>query len=171
MLALALRTTPPGGCTTENVMRTMLWTVMLLLAPQGAMAGQDAVPLSKMVEQQVVLRDELAKSPKDLTLRQVGLIRKAQGEFFRLVDGKSTMDQLAIEDKVRVENALETINAQFVGTNRAGADQQVCWRETTVGSKMKATRCGTQQEIDDAREGARGFLLKPKICVPPGCGA
>ena len=38
------------------------------------------------------------------------------------------------------------------------------------GSKLQATRCGTQQEIDEAREGARGFMLKPKICSGPGCG-
>ena len=98
-------------------------------------------------------------------------MRKAQAEFFRLVEGKTTLDQLAIDDKVQLENALERINAELVNTNAARANQEVCWREHTTGSKMRATRCGTQQEIDEAREGARGFLLKPKICMPPGCGA
>lgn len=152
-------------------MRTVLLVALLLLAPLGVMAEEQNASLQMMVEQQIALRDELARGPQDLTPRQVGIMRKAQAEFFRLVEGKTTLDQLAIDDKVRVENALERINAELVNTNAARANQEVCWREHTTGSKMRATRCGTQQEIDEAREGARGFLLKPKICMPPGCGA
>ena len=151
-------------------MRTVL-LALLLLAPLGAMAEEQNASLQMMVEQQIVLRDELARGPQDLTPRQVGIMRKAQAEFFRLVEGKTTLDQLAIDDKVKLENALERINAELVNTNAARANQEVCWREHTTGSKMRATRCGTQQEIDEAREGARGFMLKPKICMPPGCGA
>lgn len=151
-------------------MRTVLLVALLLWAPIGAMAEETNASLQAMVEQQVALRDELARGPQDLTPRQVGIMRKAQDEFFRLVEGKTTLDQLAIDDKVRVENALERINAQFVNTNAARANQEVCWREQKTGSKMQVTRCGTQQEIDQAREGAVGFMLDPKICIPPGCG-
>ena len=152
-------------------MRTVLLVALLLLAPLGVMAEEQNASLQMMVEQQIALRDELARGPQDLTPRQVGIMRKAQAEFFRLVEGKTTLDQLAIDDKVQLENALERINAEFVNTNAARANQEVCWREHTTGSKMRATRCGTQQEIDEVREGARGFMLKPKICMPPGCGA
>jgi len=152
-------------------MRALLMVALLVLAPMASAANQESSSLQMMVEQQVALRAELAQGPQDLTPRQVGIMRKAQDEFFRIVEGKTTMDQLAIDEKVQLENALERINAQLVGTNAARANQEVCWRERTVGSKMQVTRCGTQQEIDEAREGARGFLDKPKICVPPGCGA
>ena len=155
-------------------MKMFLMVAVLMLAPLASAAEPEepkSASLPEMVEQQVALRDELARGPQDLTPRQVGIMRKAQAEFFRLVDGKTSMDQLAIHEKVQLENALEKINAQFVGTNRAAADQNVCWREKTTGSRMQVTRCGTQQEIEDAREGARGFLLKPKVCEPPGCGA
>lgn len=151
-------------------MRTALLIALLVLAPIAATAKENA-SLQMMVEQQTALRNELAADPKGLNPRQVALIRKAQAEFFRLVEGKATLDQLAIDDKVRVENALERINTQIVNTNASRGNQEVCWREKTVGSKMEVTRCGTQSEIDDARDGARGFLLKPKICIPPGCGA
>lgn len=151
-------------------MKTIVWVALLLLAPMSAMAEENNASLQMMVEQQVALRDKLARGSQDLTPRQAGIIRKAQDQFFAIVEGKTTLDQLGIEDKVRVENALERINAQIVNTNAAAANQEVCWREKTTGSKMESTRCGTQQEIDQAREGARGFLEKPKICVPPGCG-
>lgn len=152
-------------------MRTVLMLALLVLAPMAAMAEEQNTSLQMMMEQQIALRDELAHSPQDLTPRQVGIIGKAQDQFFAIVEGKTTLDQLAIDDKVRVENALERINAVLVNTNAARANQEVCWREHMVGSKMQVTRCGTQQEIDQAREAARGFMLKPKICMPPGCGA
>jgi len=136
----------------------------------GATAEDRDTSLQMLVEQQVALRNELAHGPQDLTPRQVGIMRKAQDEFFRVVEGKTSMDQLAIHEKVRVENALERINAQIVNTNGAAASQEVCWREKTTGSKMNVTRCDTQQEIDLAREGARGFLIRPRICSGPGCG-
>lgn len=151
-------------------MRTLLMAALLFLAPIGAIAEEQNTSLQVLVEQQIALREELARGPQDLTPRQVSIMRKAQDEFFRLVEDKTTMDQLAIHEKVQVENALERINAQLVGTNAASADQNVCWREQTTGSKRTGTRCGTQQEIDQAREGARGFLERPKICSGPGCG-
>lgn len=150
-------------------MKTALLVALLLVAPIGATAGAD-IPLEQMVEQQAALREELARSPKDLTPRQAGIMRKAQAEFFSLVEGKTSMDQLAIHEKVQLENALERINAQLVGTSAASANQEVCWREKMVGSKMQVTRCASQQELDQTREGARGFLERPRICVPPGCG-
>lgn len=149
----------------------LLLVAFLLVAPISATAEEQDIPLQLMVEQQTALRAELARGPLDLTPRQIAIMRKAQDEFFRLVEGKTTMDQLAIDEKVQLENALERINAQFVGTSAASANQQVCWRETKTGSKMQVTRCASQQEIDQAREGGRGFLEKPKICVPPGCGS
>jgi hypothetical protein len=151
-----------------------LMVALLLLAPLVS-AAEPKEPksssLPEMVEQQVALREELAGDPQDLTPRQVGIMRKAQAEFFRLVDGKTSMDQLAIHEKVELENALEKINAQVVGTNRSATNQNLCRQEKTVGSHMVYTRCATQQEIDDARDGTRLFLEKPKICSGQGCGA
>jgi hypothetical protein len=128
--------------------------------------ASESTPLEVMVEQQVALRNELNRSPQELSPRQVGIIRKAQTEFFRLVEGKTSMDQLAIEDKVRLENALETINAQIVNTNVGFGNQEVCWREPVTGSNTKVTRCGTKDEIDQARQSARDVLEKPRACAP-----
>ena len=151
----------------------MVALLVLVLAPLAWAAEPEeaqSASLPEMVEQQVALREDLARGPLDLTPRQLGIMRKAQDEFFRLADGKTSMDQLAIHEKVQLENALERINAQLVGTTAAGANQEVCWREKMVGSKLHVTRCASQQELDQTREGARGFLGRPRICVPPGCG-
>jgi len=152
-------------------MRALLLMAILLLAPIGALAEETGSSLQAIVEQQKTLRADLERGMPGITPRQARVIRKAQDEFFAVVEGKATLDQLGIEDKVRIENALERINAEIVNTNAAQADKEVCWREQTTGSKTTVTRCGTQSEIDQAREGARGFMERPRICVPPGCGS
>lgn len=152
-------------------MRTLMLVALLSWLPMVAVAQDESVPLASIVEQQAALRDDLARGPVDLTPRQVAAVRKAQAEFFGLVEGKTTMAELSIDDKIRVENALERINAQVVGTGAAQGNQEVCWREQRLGSRMSKTRCGTQKEIDQVRENARGYMEKPKICMPPGCGA
>ena len=145
----------------------VLWTAM---ATGAAIAQPDATSLQVLVEQQEALRAQLTGGIDGVTPRQVRVINKAQGEFFAIVKGKQSLDELGIEEKIRVENALETINAQIVNTRFAADNQQVCWREIKVGSKMSVTRCASQQELDDTKQGARDFMNRPRICVPPGCG-
>ena len=152
-------------------MRTLVLVALLSWLPLVAVAQEEeSASLAEMVEQQVAFREELARGPQDLTPRQAGIMRRAQAEFFRLVEGKSSMDQLSLDEKVQLENALERINAQVVGTGDAQGNQDVCWREQRLGSRTKNTRCGTQKEIDQVRENAQGYLSKPQICTPPGCG-
>jgi hypothetical protein len=91
-------------------------------------------------------------------------VRKAQDEVSSIVDGKDTLDQLSIDEKVRIENALELIDAKVVDTRAASDDQDVCWRERASGTHLKVTRCGTRAEMREAREDARDHLDRPKPC-------
>lgn len=90
--------------------------------------------------------------------------------MFALTEGKDALDGLSIDEKVGLENALERINTEVKGGRLAKDDQEVCWREHKSGSRMKSTRCGTEAERREVREGARDRMEKPKVCVPPGCG-
>ena len=146
----------------------VLWAAM---ATGAATAQTGGTSLQVLVEQQEALRAQLTEGIDGVTPRQVRLIDKAQGEFFAIVKGKQSLDELGIEEKIRVENALETINAQIANTRFSADDQQVCWREVQVGSKMMVTRCASQKELDDTKQGARDFMNRPRICVPPGCGS
>ena len=143
--------------------------LVLCLAICGAVSAQTAPAPDAAAEDglQLILKQQNA----GLTPRQNTLVRKAQAEVFAVAEGKATMDALSIDEKIRLENALERINAEIVNTRSASDDQNVCWRERVSGSQMKKTRCGTKAEMREAREGARDFMEKPKVCVPPGCGA
>ena len=134
----------------------------------GAVTAAEGLPAIRT--QQVALQARLDAGDTGLTPRQAKVVRRAQAEVFKLIDGKDQLDALTIDEKVRLENALERINAEIRGTRLAGEDQQVCWRERTTGSMVEVTRCGTREEIDEARRGARAFMEKPRVCIPPGCG-
>ena len=149
------------------VLLLVLWAAM---ATGTATAQPGATSLQLLVEQQEALRAELSDGGVDgITPRKARLIDKAQGEFFAIVKGKQSLDELGIEEKIRVENALETINAQIASTRFAADDQQVCWREAKVGSKMVESRCASKKELEDEKESARTYMGKPRICVG-ACG-
>lgn len=157
----------------KSLIALFLATSLISLSPIVFAQGEEGASedLQTITEQQLSIQADLEDDGiEGLTPRQSNLVRKAQKEFFLVTEGKSALDQLSIEDKIRMRNSLETINAQLVGTRAAGASQEVCWREAKTGSSVKVTRCGTQEERDRAREGARDWLQRPKICAPPGCG-
>lgn len=147
--------------------------VMLLLMPCVSIGSDQPDKLATLLEQQRALQSDLADGKLELTTRQLNLVRKAQDEVFALTAGKTSLDQLSIEERVRLENALERVNAQVKGGDLdrlARGEQEICRRERRTGSKVKVTVCATQAEWDLMRDGARATLEKQHVCTPPGCG-
>lgn len=144
--------------------------LVLMAASLTAGAVEQGDKLAVILEQQQALKASIDAGSSGLTPRQIRLIRKAQSEVFAIAGANATMDQLNIQEQIRLENALERINANVVGTRVAQETQDTCWSEAKTGSKLKVARCGTQEERDEARRGARAWLEKPKVCIPPGCG-
>lgn len=159
-------------------MSTRSLIAALVLLASGSVFAQsgagmhDDDGLQAIMKQQTELKADLDDGGiEGLTPRQTKLVRKAQQEVFAVAEGKNTMADLSIEEKIRLENALEAINAEIVNTRVGNDNQNVCWRERMSGTGLKKTRCGTKAEMREAREGARDFMEKPRVCVPPGCGA
>ena len=142
--------------------------VLALAMPFAATAQETDEPVDKfaqiVAQQQALKRDLDAGDNDGMTTRQVNAIRKAQADVFAVTEGKTSLDQLSMDDKVRLENALERINAEVKNTRAGRDDKQVCWRERTSGSNTKVTRCGTEAEMREARDGARDFLERPRVC-------
>lgn len=149
-------------------MKRSIIMLFALLLPCLAMAVEPSANEDKLqtilTQQQALKQDIAAGRTEGLSARQTKAISKAQAEVFAVTEGKSRLDQLSMDEKVRLENALERINAE-VGNSRAAQDgKNVCWREHISGTGMKKTRCGTEAEKREAREGARDFMERPKVC-------
>lgn len=158
------------------MMKALSAVLIVCLAATTAAFAQDQSEDSQdslqiLLDQQRDLQADLDDGGiEGLTARQNNAVRKAQKEVFAVTEGKSRLDELSMDEKIRLENALERINAEAGNSRTASDNQQVCWREAKSGSTIKVTRCGTQLERDQIREGARAWMEKPKVCVPPGCG-
>ncbi|MFP7723781.1 hypothetical protein [Lysobacter sp. A3-1-A15] len=142
-----------------------------LVSGQDDASGQEPNGLELIREQQLELKSTLDGGEAErLSKREVNRIRQEQATVFALIEGKATLDELSINQKVELENALERINAYIKGGRTGRDEQNVCWRERMSGTSRMTTRCGTEKERDQAREGARDFLNRPRACIPPGCG-
>lgn len=135
----------------------LAWSV----SPQAF--AQD-VDLPQILEQQRAVAAQLDDGSLAVPARARDTIRKAQAEVFAIAEGNQALADLDVAEKVRLENALERIHAVVKGGRRAQETQEVCWRERRTGSKLMVTRCGTKEEIEQAREGARGHLERPRTC-------
>ncbi len=156
-------------------MTTRLAIVMFALCVVSAalsaqvITDESAVDLATYRKQQQQLQKALAvNDPEyaDLTSRQRTKIREASGEILALLEGRSSYDQLAMDEKARLYNAQQQIQVFLIaGTARAEREQDACWQERKLGSRIMKTRCATGAEREQAREGAQGWLIRPKTCV------
>lgn len=142
-------------------------TLLLLLAICSfAVMARKPVDLTRIVEQQRSIAAELA-SPETtgLDLRQIEAVRAAQVDVFAAIGERRELSELNADEQVRLKNALEKINAAMKGTPFAERNREKCWREQKLGTKMKVTRCATQLELDQLREGARDWYEKGDIAT------
>ncbi|MCF7222818.1 hypothetical protein [Marilutibacter chinensis] len=158
----------------KRIVRT--WVLVVLIATGGTTLAQtppagsadtveDIDRLQVILEQQRELKTDLDDGGiEGLTTRENNRVRKAQEQVFAVTEGKSRLDELSVDEKIELENALEQINAYVKNTRRAGDEQTVCWREKMSGTARRVTRCGTEAERREAREGARDWLERPKTC-------
>ena len=109
-------------------MKTMIYVAVLMAASMTAWAAEtpaeEGEALQVLVQQQQALKTDLEDGGiEGLTPRQNTVVRKAQAEFFAVTEGKAKLDDLSIDEKIRLENALERINAEVVNTRAASDDQ------------------------------------------------
>ncbi|GAB6195389.1 hypothetical protein [Lysobacter xanthus] len=145
------------------IRKTLALTALLAAATAFA---QDVPKTEQIRAQQTALRAELDAGTLKLMPRVAAQVRRDQDTVFELLQRKPTLDAMNIQERVNFDNALERINAAVQGTRLARDDKSVCRYQSVVGSREKQLVCGTVDDRDHAREGARAFLEKPRICNP-----
>ncbi|AXK73030.1 hypothetical protein DWG18_12595 [Lysobacter sp. TY2-98] len=150
-------------------MHKLLALTVLMFAALSA-AAQDNPKLDQILAQQTQLRADLDAGKVTLTPRAAQQVRKDQDIVFDLIKQNPTLDGMNIQERVTLDNALERINTAVQGTRVASEKQDVCRYQRVTGSKEKQLVCGTQDDRDHAREGARSYLEKTRICASCGGG-
>lgn len=131
-------------------MRHFLIPVLLAAAGFGGavQAETTATDLTMVTTQQEQLRElVLAKKGRFASLspaKRKELLDR-QSDLLELIDGKSTTDDLSMEERIRAFNDLEWIRA--VVNDTPMGDIVVCSRGRRTGSHMNTTNCMTQREL------------------------
>jgi hypothetical protein len=141
----------------------------MLLVLAGIVSAQPGDKLAQIREQQALLATELDSGVLKVTARESALIRKDQARVRSLIEGR-TLDDLGVAERVELDNALERINALVMATRQADEARDVCRYERPTGSKLRKLECMTAAARGNHRDGARAYLDRPRVCVPPGCG-
>lgn len=142
--------------------------VLCVVAPWPGHAGDD--PLEPIIEQQLELAGQLDSGELDLAPGDAEAFRKNQARVFELVSPGTRLEDLRIEQRVQLDNALQRINAIVVGTRLADDDQRQCRSEKATGSQLRKLVCRTKGEWRQIAEDAQDYKGRGFICVPPGCG-
>lgn len=135
----------------------------------SAWAQERLDPLPDIVAQQHALKAEIESGSAPYSKRQIREIRRSQDIVFSTIGDETSLAALSIDERVELQNALERINSEVAhGSVRPRATN--CRREPKLGSKFKSTLCASRAERDEIRDGARDYMQRPRVCVPPGCG-
>lgn len=126
--------------------------------------------IGEIVQQQRELRAQIQADEFDLDKRERRKVLKDQDRIFEMAEGRSSVDDLDPDEQVEFRNAIERIAAAIADTRADREEREICWRERQSGTKIMKTVCGSETEVAEARSGAREFLQRPRVCVPPGCG-
>lgn len=90
-----------------------------------------------------------------LTPKEKEALATAQARVFVLLEGKSTIDELPMDQRVEAFNALESIKAIVSAKPK---DQTICRRERVLGSHRAVTSCRTAEEREQEVEAAANAL-------------
>lgn len=141
-------------------MRLFLLTALFLVSLTAAASGSSTVErkplaIAAITTQQAQIREDVinrngrykdmpASTRVDLLAKQAGLLR--------ILEGKTSTDDLSETQRVEAFNTLEWIEAAI---NNAEDERMVCRREKTIGSTRLVRVCRTVEEERRMKETAR----------------
>jgi hypothetical protein len=152
-------------------MRTSVFALVLMVgicAP--AHAETPAESAVAIVAQQKEIRSQIEAREgryEDMPGVKRASILKNQDILFALLESKSSIDELNVEQKTEAFNALQSINAAI---NNKEDERLVCEKRTPAGSNRVERVCRSVAQIKADREAARTNVQSNQgICTSDFC--
>ena len=140
-------------------MRVMLFLVLLAsTSVANASQGGTSQDVGLILSEQKQLQQDVSAGKGGLarlSAKEKQALATAQARVFVLLEGKSTIDELPMDQRVEAFNALEAIKAIVTAKPR---DQMICRRERALGSHRVSTSCRTAEEREQEVEAAARAL-------------
>lgn len=149
---------------------TMLILLAAVVLAAPPIRAADAQRLAHIITEQQAIAARLDNGETEgMKRKQIKAVRRNQAIVFELAAGKQTLDQFTPKDRMRLKNALDAISAALVGTQKAENDQDYCWQERIVGTRVSQRRCGTERDRAAARKDAQDYMLRGQHCADSTC--
>jgi hypothetical protein len=100
---------------------------------------------------------------KALTKDERAELATAQTELRTILEGRATMGELEVDDKLRVFNAHEKVLALVT---RAEDERLVCQQQKRLGSHRHQLVCRTAKQLREDRETTQNELRRTRTCNP-----
>lgn len=142
------------------LLSSLALTLLLAFSPAFAGDADASAPQTpaQILQTQHALRDSIDKPNGEyshFSNEAISHIKQAQDTVFRMLDGVSSIDQLNLEQRTNLSNALDQIRALLA--NNEGS-RLICHRERRTGSNLIERRCQTMDEREaSANAAARSF--------------
>jgi hypothetical protein len=156
----------------------VLALLLAFSASFSAFAQDSAVPavapsqpsLQEIVAQQAALRAQVAAKRgafKDMHDGDRDRLINQQDKLLQLLDGRQSIEELRVEQRVDVFNYIQNINA---AVTKAEDERQICERSRLVGTNRFQVVCMTAKQNREHRENAKKSVRTIMKC-DGGCAS
>jgi hypothetical protein len=120
--------------------------------PPSASVTEVDRDLTNILQRQREIADRMRFASDAQSGRQKQVIHREQRRIFSILQGRSSLDELAPSRRIELWNALQSVNAAIDGSASAEERKLVCTQQNRTGSRVTRVRCMRADELAPAKE-------------------
>lgn len=134
----------------------LMATTAMAAPPNSASPGVSSASadrdLTNILQRQREIADQMRLSSDALSARQKQVIHREQRRIFSILQGRSSLDELAPSRRIELWNALQSVNAAIDGSASAEERKLVCTHQNRTGSRVTRVRCMRADDLAPPKE-------------------
>jgi hypothetical protein len=134
----------------------LMTSTAFAVSPSSASPGVSSASadrdLTNILERQREIADQMRLASDALSPRQRQIIHREQRRIFSILQGRSSLDELAPSRRIELWNALQSVNAAIDGSASAEERKLVCTHQNRTGSRVTRVRCMRAEDLAPAKE-------------------
>lgn len=130
----------------------LLVSTAIATPPPSASVTEIDRDLTSILQRQREIADRMRFASDALSARQKQVIHREQRRIFSILQGRSSLDELAPSRRIELWNALQSVNAAIDGSASAEERKLVCTHQNRTGSRVSRVRCMRADELAPAKE-------------------
>lgn len=130
----------------------LLASTAVAAPPPSASVTEIDRDLAGILQRQYEIAEQARAASDALSARQKQIIHREQRRIFSILQGRSSLDELAPSRRIELWNALQSVNAAIDGSASAEERKLVCTHQNRTGSRVTRVRCMRAEDLAPAKE-------------------